>query len=107
MQNWRSRPDLFSRVFNLKLRKMRREMRHDNIFGKHVASVYTIEFQKRGLPHAHILLFLDKESQFDTPQKIDEIISAEIPDPADVPELYDIVTKFMIHQPCRANTMSS
>jgi len=56
------------------------------------------------LPHAHILLFLDKESQFDTPQKIDEIISAEIPDPADDPELYDIVTKFMIH---RANTMSS
>ena len=100
MQTWRNRPDLVSRVFNLKLKEMLRELRHGNIFGQHVASVYTIEFQKRGLPHAHILLFLNKDSQFDTPEKIDEIISAEIPDPTEDPDLYDIVTKFMIHQPC-------
>jgi hypothetical protein len=106
MQTWRNRPDLVSRVFNLKLKEMLRELRHGNIFGQHVASVYTIEFQKRGLPHAHILLFLNKDSQFDTPEKIDEIISAEIPDPTEDPDLYDIVTKFMIHQPCQANVKS-
>ena len=29
-----------------------------HFFGKVAAYVYTIEFQKRGLPHAHILLIL-------------------------------------------------
>jgi len=29
-----------------------------------VGWVYTIEFQKRGLPHAHMLFILDKEFKF-------------------------------------------
>jgi hypothetical protein len=103
MQTWRDRPDLVARVFLLKLDAMLHELRHDNIFGKHVASVYTIEFQKRGLPHAHILHFMDKESQLDSPEKIDQVISAEIPDPTADGELYNIVSRFMIHGPCQGN----
>jgi hypothetical protein len=99
-QCWSDRPDLVSRGFNLKLKEMLQELRRDNIFGRHVASVYSVEFQKRGLPHAHILLFLDGESQFNTPEKIDDVISAEIP--ADF-ELYSIITKFKIHGPCDGN----
>ena len=28
------------------------------IFGRALARIYTIEFQKRGLPHMHLLIFL-------------------------------------------------
>jgi hypothetical protein len=38
--------------------------------------MYSIEWQKRGLPHAHILIWLIDKI---TPDKIDEVISAEIP----------------------------
>ena len=41
--------------------------------------VYTIEFQKRGLPHAHIVVILHPESKLLTPEKINKYISAEIP----------------------------
>ncbi|CAA0819870.1 Unknown protein, partial [Striga hermonthica] len=62
--------------------------------------VYTIEFQKRGLPHAHILLFLAKENKFPDPSDIDKIISVEIPDETSDPLYYEAVKEHMIHGPC-------
>jgi hypothetical protein len=62
--------------------------------------IYTIEFQKRGLPHAHILVFLRPDFRILHPNKIDKIISAEIPDKEIDPHLYDIVSTLMIHGPC-------
>jgi Helitron helicase-like domain at N-terminus len=57
-QSWGDHLDLLSRVFNLKLKEMLQELRRDNVFGRHVASVYTFKFQNRGL------LYLSSESQF-------------------------------------------
>jgi helitron helicase-like protein len=54
IQTWRDRQDLVARVFNFRLQEVLQELRRDNIFGRHVANVYTVEFQKRGLPHAYI-----------------------------------------------------
>ncbi|XP_057664480.1 uncharacterized protein LOC130898900 [Diorhabda carinulata] len=62
------------------------------------------EWQKRGLPHAHILVWLKDRIR---PEEIDQIISAEIPDPLIDQELFDIVTKHMIHGPCGAFNMTS
>ncbi|KAL8162506.1 LOW QUALITY PROTEIN: hypothetical protein V2J09_013995, partial [Rumex salicifolius] len=62
--------------------------------------IYTIEFQKRGLPHAHIVLFLDKEAKIKSPTDIDKLISAELPDPSTDPELYRLVNELMMHGPC-------
>lgn len=70
--------------------------------------VYTIEFQKRGLPHAHILLWLDKSNNDKTTEFIDSIISAEIPDKIENIAAYDLVTQFMMHGPCgKANTKAA
>nr|GEU94766.1 ATP-dependent DNA helicase PIF1 [Tanacetum cinerariifolium] len=62
--------------------------------------VYVIEFQKRGLPHAHILLWLEENYKCKTPNEIDDIISAEIPSPTADPDEYKVVIDYMLHGPC-------
>lgn len=98
-QKANDRPDLCSRVFNLKLRSLLHDLTKKHVLGKVVAYVYTIEFQKRGLPHAHILLILDRIDKIDE-RDIDSIVSAEIPDQTTSPLLYETVTKNMMHGPC-------
>ncbi|XP_019184363.1 PREDICTED: ATP-dependent DNA helicase PIF1-like [Ipomoea nil] len=86
------RPDIVCRVFKMKL--------EGKLFGAVRAVIYTIEFQKRGLPHAHILLFLQGTSYFANPAFMDTIISAEIPDKLMDIEYYKAVEEFMLHGPC-------
>jgi len=62
--------------------------------------IYTVEFQKRGLPHAHIVLFLHPDNKINTADEIDKVISAEIPDPITQPALYKVVSESMMHGPC-------
>jgi hypothetical protein len=62
--------------------------------------VYTIEFQKRGLPHVHMILWLAEHNKLKTPEEVDKFISAEIPQPTEDPTGYNAVSKFMIHGPC-------
>jgi hypothetical protein len=64
------------------------------------AVVYTIEFQKRGLPHAHILIFLKDKTLCMNPSLIDKFICAEIPDEEEDPMAYAAVENYMIHGPC-------
>ena len=69
------------------------------ILGKVKAHTATIEFQKRGLPHAHILLIMDAECKPKTTDMIDSIVSAEIPDRDTNSKLYEIITTQNIHGP--------
>ncbi|XP_031395056.1 uncharacterized protein LOC116206350 [Punica granatum] len=94
------RIDVVIRVFSIKLWELMDDIKRRNIFGRVVAVVYTIEFQKRGLPHAHRLVFLHAEDKIQTASRIDEIISAEIPNKEEDPAAYNIVEKFMVHGPC-------
>ena len=55
-QKTTDRPDLVAYVFRLKSQALLQDIVHDNVLGQIVAHVYTIEFQKRGLPHMHFLL---------------------------------------------------
>src|SRR5277367_5278029 len=94
------RPDLVARVFRLKLKSLLQDLTVHGVLGKSVAFVYTIEFQKRGLPHAHILVTLCTKDRFTSADRIDEVICAEIPDETSSPRLRDIVARCMMHGPC-------
>ena len=62
--------------------------------------VYTIEYQKRGLSYAHILIFLHPNDKHPTPTEIDRIISAAIPNFNEDLQAYKVVKQFMVHGPC-------
>ncbi|KAL7583175.1 hypothetical protein Lser_V15G43646 [Lactuca serriola] len=100
------RPDILCRLFKIKLDAFIKDLRENEIFGKVQAVVYTIEFQKRGLPHSHICLFMHAKCKLPTVEDIDPIISAEIPNIDDDPELYSLVKEFMIHGPCGAENLN-
>jgi hypothetical protein len=44
----------------MKLNILMDDIKKRNFFGHVNAAVYTIEFQKRGLPHAHIIVWLKR-----------------------------------------------
>lgn len=94
------RPDLTVRVFNMYKTALVNELTHNNILGQAEAHVYTIEFQKRGLPHMHLLLCLTPEARLNTPERVDSVIRATWPDPDTEPHLFEIVRRCMVHGPC-------
>ncbi|KAF7372298.1 ATP-dependent DNA helicase [Mycena venus] len=94
------RPELVARVFELKKRLIVKEIHEDGIFGECAADVYTIEFQKRGLPHMHMLIFLKHPWKLLSPDDIDSIISAKWPNPETQPLLFETVQRCMVHGPC-------
>ena len=96
-QSYTDRPDIVARVFRLKYKKIMDLICDYSVFGVRVGHMATVEFQKRGLPHVHILVWLKDKIQ---PSQIDSLISAEFPDPEEDPELFRIVKAHMVHGPC-------
>ena len=115
-QKAQDRPDLVARVFKQKKDQLMHDLISGEILGKVVSHMHVIEFQKRGLPHAHILIILANNDRTMTPEEVDMAICAELPpDPeeADNEEeakqrrrLQDIVFSNMVHGPCGADNPS-
>ena len=99
-QTPQDRPDLVARVFRAKLEELKKSLLEDHILGEVLAYVYVVEFQKRGLPHAHWLLIMRNKFKLTCPEQYDLLISAELPNKKKYPELYKMVTKHMMHGPC-------
>lgn len=72
----------------------------EGVVGVQVSRIHVIEFQKRGLPHAHLLLIVRNQDKPSIPGVIDKIGSAEILDPEKQPLLYSTVISCMVHEPC-------
>ena len=69
--------------------------------------MYVVEYQKRGLPHAHMLIWLDFASKSKLIKNIDKFVCAEIPDEAQDPYDYAAVKQHIIHGPCGVEYNSS
>lgn len=96
-QTSKNRHDLISRVFHLKMKKFLDITIKKEIFNKVNCYSLSVEWQKRGLPHCHILIWLETKIR---PDEIDLIISAELPDKNIDPILHEMVLKHMCHGPC-------
>ncbi len=94
------RPDLVTRVFVGKLQHLLDELLKKGIFGEVVANIHVIEWQKRGLPHAHILLILHSDHKPRGPDEYNRMVSAELPNKDAHPTLFEVVTSCMLHGPC-------
>ncbi|XP_076042080.1 uncharacterized protein LOC143025982 [Oratosquilla oratoria] len=87
-----NRPDLLARVFKQHLNELMTDIKDRHVLGVPIAAIHVIEFQKRGLPHCHMLIMLREEDKIRTKEQIDNIVSAELPSEHD-PELRELVKK--------------
>ena len=92
-------PDIVSQVFEQK-KKALLKLIDNGFFGISAAHIHTIEFQKRGLSHIHLLIFLHSQDHIWDSYHINSMISAQLFDPQLQPLLFTKVTKYMLHSPC-------
>jgi len=68
-------------VFKIKLKELINDIHKKHILGHTITGIYAIEFQKRGLLHAHIFIFFAEDYKPHTVEDVDRMISAEFPNP--------------------------
>nr|GEW57567.1 hypothetical protein [Tanacetum cinerariifolium] len=102
-----NRPDTITCVFKMKLDDLIEDIQKGHHFGRVKFVIYTIEFQKRGLPHFHALIFLHKDDKISSTDEIDHVISAELPSEVDDPIGFEAVRTHMMHGPCGDQFRSS
>ncbi|KAJ9553601.1 hypothetical protein OSB04_017646 [Centaurea solstitialis] len=84
------RADIVCRIFEQKIKALIAFLKTKQTFGRVTGVLYTVEFQKRGLPHCHTLLWVDSASKIQCAEDVDRFISAELPDPNIDPQGYQI-----------------
>ena len=102
-QTYTDIPVVVCRVFKQKLSRLMTVFR--TMFpnaGRLLYTIQRVEFQKRGLPHAHILLKYPKDCI--SPEDIESVVSAHIPEAADDAE---IVRRFMMHPTHNSNIINN
>lgn len=99
-QTPQDRPELVTRVYRAKLRDMKDLLIKKAYFGQVAGYVHVTEFQKRGLPHEHILLIMNLHNKLTSPDAYDKVICAEIPEKDKYHVLHNLVIKHMLHGPC-------
>jgi len=103
-------PGVFSEHFNLRCLEMFKHLQKKKgpLKGKLKHYWYRIEYQERGAPHIHALLWIDgapvigKNSPEEILQFISDLITCRLPDKDKEPLLHKLVTKYQIHR-CTGN----
>ncbi|XP_052165157.1 uncharacterized protein LOC127782122 [Oryza glaberrima] len=73
IHRYSDRPDMVSRVFHMKLREFIDDIKRGDAFGPVRGVLYTVEFEKRGLPHVHVLVWLEGHGRDPSPSFIDSL----------------------------------
>jgi hypothetical protein len=100
-------------VFKFKLDELMHDLMHKKVMRRLAGTSVVIEYQKRMLPHAHIVVIIHPDDRHNTAEDIDKLVSAEIPrEPTDadneetreylIPASTAVVTH-MGHVPCGAD----
>jgi ATP-dependent DNA helicase PIF1 len=97
------RHDLTARVFKRKLDELLDDLITKHVLGIDVAHCYVIEFQKRGLPHAHILLIIRYKDRIHSVEDVDSVVQAFVPNKVDDEKLHELVLQHMVHNRCTGN----
>jgi hypothetical protein len=87
-------------MFKIKLKELINNIHKKHILGHTIAKIYVIEFQKRGLPHARILIFFAEDYKPHTVEDVDRMISSELPNPKTNKLAHERITRCMKHGPC-------
>ena len=96
------REDLVCVVFHARLEAFLHHLRNGRYFsgGKAILDAHVIEYQHRGLPHAHIVAKLSNGPSKDNVELcaawIERHIQTTMPDPADA-DYYDLIKEHLIH----------
>jgi len=98
-QTTTDRPDLVAWVFQMKMKKLLRGVCKAGWLAQVIGSIWTREYKKCGLPHIHLLLIFPWAQKVTNMDDIDRLVSAELPAIENV-ELYETVTKCLLHGPC-------
>jgi len=99
-QQPQDRPDLVTLVFKIKLKELINDIHKKNIMGRTIVGIYVVEFQKHGLPHAHILIFFIEDCKPHTVKDVDCMISAELLNLETNKLAHETVARCMMHGPC-------
>ncbi|KAL3091075.1 hypothetical protein niasHS_005038 [Heterodera schachtii] len=78
-QQYTHRADIVCRIFMDKASEFVRDLIEKNVLGKVAGWCYSVEHQKRGMPHIHILLILEEQGRLTTPEMVDQFVCARIP----------------------------
>ncbi len=89
-------------MFKIKLKELINDIHKKHILGRTITGIYVVEFQNRGLLHAHILIFFTEDCKPHTVEDVDRMISAELPNSETNKLAHEMVTKCMMHGPCGA-----
>ena len=95
------RPDLTDRVFRLKVAALPQDSTRNHVPGRPAGRLYVVEFQKRGLPRAHILVIPDPADTRRSTDIYDHFDWAGLPDGDADPDLRRSATTCEMRGPRR------
>ncbi len=101
-QQPQDRPDLVTQVFKIKLKELINDIHKKHILGRTIAGIYVVEFQKGGLPHAHILIFFTEDCKPHKVEDVDRMNSVELPNSKTNKLAHETFARCTMHGPCGA-----
>ena len=98
-----SNPVLAARHFQFKVEVFFQKILFDGQLGKLSYHIHRVEFQVRGIPHIHSFIWIQNapnmtpETEEESIQFVEKLVSAKLPDPVSESELYEHVKAYQIH----------